>query len=101
MVEAVRCASTCRSISDPFVQLHRYASPRFLSYSQTNRRLDRQHVSAVAHSHERTAKRMAINLATNFHQARGGKELHRSGPHNVSPATLLWTLLQNCCEAFV
>lgn len=53
-----------------------------------------QLVGAVAQSHERAAKGMAIDLAANLYQAASAKKLYRGGPDNVNPATFPGTLSQ-------
>jgi hypothetical protein len=53
----------------PLFQEHLHSFADFLSDRSAYLYLYRQHVPAVAHSHERTFERMTINCAFNFNQA--------------------------------
>src|SRR5215469_9071791 len=48
---------------------------------------------AVAHSHEGTFERAAINRASDLNKTTGAKELHGAGPDHISPPALM-ALLQ-------
>jgi len=59
----------------PLFQEHLNSFAHFLSDRSAYLYLYRQHVPAVAHSHERTFERMTINCASNFNQATCSEKL--------------------------
>lgn len=60
-----------------------------------------QHVSAVAHGHEGTSKRVAVNGPADLDQPSSSEELNGIGHHDVRPAALARTLRQGRREQLV
>ena len=71
----------------------------FIDYS-SNLRLDRQHMTAVAQSHEWAFKGMAVYGAADLDQTLGFKKLGRFRPNDTGPATRAGVLLQFSREFF-
>lgn len=80
--------------SEPLFQKHLYGLAHVLANRFPDLRFDWQHVPSVTHCHERTSKRMAVDLAADFNQSMCLKELHRARPDNVGPTAFVRAFFQ-------
>jgi hypothetical protein len=64
--------------------LHNFA--HFFSYGSADLQFYGQHMSSVAHCHEGTLERMAVDRTFNLHQATRTEKLDGVGPDHIRPS---------------